>query len=924
MSTISCLNLIPELNKAIDRVNFELIDNMTTTHPHSHNSWHWVCVDPTTSYDFYYQTLRNEWNTIINNFINQPDKCVDKLSYLRDMYQTFTPENLSRAKNMMNSIQMANSFDTKSTFSISDIDIENIVLDRVSDSILRYNDSQNNNFDLSESYSESIMSLSKIMLDHCQCKIMDIYKVFISHYKKIYFIKFEGKNKSEIITALRDDYRNFKEMLTDLGDNTSDNNLGSIKKDLVDKIASKLTGLYSFTLESELERLIPAELGSLKQFFIKVISKYYNNLHPIVWAQIFKNLTENLFIDLPYTSDDIFSFVSKQLLLNSGPFILKILQMIRPVLTPELAKKYNLTKLTYPVLKQNEVNLILQKVVYEWYMYRILQNFSASVGHVSKVIQANNPNKPFIIKIIKPLAVAQSCWEYKTLYNLYPEGTCEKKFIISMMESNGSELNVNNEIDNINKGYEYYTGTYNEIFDYDIDAKVTTIQNIPGLIHPKCWFALTMTLAPGLPLSKLIENDLLKEDTLYRANLHRCLDLLVYKFFHNIIKNGYYHGDLHSGNIFYSYDEKQLTLIDFGAVGNIDIYTNDSDMKILLSIVIMSIYHNYEEMLDVMTHLLNGRCVETQIDTNAAGYIQLKRELCQHRIDNIINSEVEKKKSESYLKALFSKERINQEKGYSPESNSNSNSKSNSKSKSNLKSKTNNNHYNINKQPKISIADSIYKYLEMQTPVAETIVENKDSLPIFTEVVGNSKNISFAGVLEKIIKYYALSGVNVAIKFNEFYEFQKAYALLLGVLHKVGYSSYRSSMATKKAIVMYQNLDKLTHVGTAVNIISEYQKQKGIYNDIKKRIRKGYTQCELLTNENIMSAQKADHQFSQNVQNAQNVQNVQNVQKVQNSKLINNSNSRSQSNFQPIPQSNFPQSNLPQSQFPLDSFVTKK
>ena len=116
-----------------------------------------------------------------------------------------------------------------------------------------------------------------------------------------------------------------------------------------------------------------------------------------------------------------------------------------------MTEKYKLTKLTYPKLTNEQINLMLSKVVNNWDMYRIIDNHSASVGHVSKVIKTNNPDKPFMIKMIKPLAIAQSCWEYKTLYNVFKEGTCEQTFIKNILESNGRELNVLNEIENIKK-----------------------------------------------------------------------------------------------------------------------------------------------------------------------------------------------------------------------------------------------------------------------------------------------------------------------------------------------------------------------------------------------------------------------------------------------------------------------------------------
>ena len=565
-----------------------------------------------------------------------------------------------------------------------------------------------------------------------------------------------------------------------------------------------------FSIGSELERLIPNELGSLKEFFIKVISRYYENLHPIIWVQILKKFTQEIFIDLPFTPDELFSFGSKQLLLNSGPFILKILQMIKPVLSPELAEKYNLKKLTYPKLTHEERDLILGKSVYEWDMYKIIDDFSASVGYVVKVVRVNEPSDIFIIKIIKPISIAQSCWEYHALQNVYPAASCEQAFIRNILESNGRELNVQNEINNITRGHEVYTATYREIFNEDLDVRLTTIQNIPGKIFKNCWYALTMTLAPGFPLSKLIENDQLKHDTLYRAKLHRCFDILIFKFFHNIIKNGYYHGDLHSGNIFYSYQENQMTLIDFGAVGEIDIYDDDPDIRTLLDIIVMSIFYNYDEMMDVMTILLNKRCTETQIDWESSEYLELKNDLYKHKIKNIQNLETEKRKSEIYIADTFSPARIQQEKaGYT--------------------------RYTADIFDPKNV-QSIYSYIEYTPRTEEPVVENKDILPQFTEIFGESESITFSGVLEKIIKFYALSGVNVAIKFSEFYDFQKAYALLLGVLTKVGYSSYRSSMAIREAIVNIKNVPELLHLKTTMHVLEKYWEESGKYDTFKNEL----------------------------------------------------------------------------------------
>lgn len=770
--THSCGELIRRLNKSIDKVNFEVASNMTDPNM----TYQLACIKPNVTYDFYFKSLKREWEEHINDFINNPEKCSSLVSNLMSLYE------------ISGSAQMP-------TIQPGKFNPEDIVLDVVASIVMRTGSS--GKFELKENAAETFYNFIKILGDHCYCQMIDMFKLFVEKYSQKYQTKIQGKSKEEVKQILRGDFDYFKTFVKNI-------NLGDVKvknTNLIEDMASRMTGLYSLSVENELDKLIPNELGSLKAFFVKIISTYYNNIHPIIWAQIFKNMTEKLFEELPFTPSELFSFASKHLLLNSGPFILKILQMIRPVLSPELATKYNLTKLTYPQLQSNQIQMILGKVVKNWDLYEVMYNKSASVGHVCIVKRIDDPTNVFVIKIIKPLAIAQSCWEYKTLHRIFAEGSCEQHFVKNMLESNGRELNVKNEINNLNVGYENYTADYKDIFSADIDVKLTSVKPIENVIHDSCWFALAMTLAPGMPVADLVESDQLKNDTRFRAKLHRCMDLLVQKFFFTIVQKGFYHGDLHAGNIFFSYKESQMTLIDFGAVGEINLFDKDPSVQSLLEIMVMSMFYNFDDILDKMTVLLNGKCPETKIDTSSPEYAKLKADLRNYKLQNIKNHNREQERAKQFETDIFSTKRINDEIAANK----------------------------IGGGDKAEEQKSIYSYFEIPPKEKETVVENKDVLPVFTEIVGDTESITFPKVLEMIIKFYAKSGVNIAIKFNDFYEFQKAYALLLGVLHKVGYTSYRSSIAMRKAIANWRHIKKGYEVSSLYNILKIYSRENNLF-----------------------------------------------------------------------------------------------
>ena len=77
----------------------------------------------------------------------------------------------------------------------------------------------------------------------------------------------------------------------------------------------------------------------------------------------------------------------------------------------------------------------------------------------------------------------------------------------------------------------------------------------------------------------------------------------------------------------------------------------------------------------------------------------------------------------------------------------------------------------------------------------------------------------------------AVSGVNIAVKLNEFYEFQKAYALLLGVMGKVGYNGYRTSIFLKKCFKDPRNLKLILRATRLAHVLTLYNQEKKVYKD---------------------------------------------------------------------------------------------
>lgn len=773
----NCLTTFPNLVDAVYEANNTITDNITDLIGPKAIKRNLVCVRSNVEQEFFSKYVNKEWTKIVNTMVTE------------------SPCALGYFSTIMHGIDISKKINTQP--------LQDVLTEEVTDYAVNKLTGNTQTFEFSDDFLTTISSLLVNYADNCGCDIYNLFKVIVVNYSGKYRLKYVGKSKEEARTILMEDFKNFNAYIQDLLSNMQQIQISDITPNS-ETLTSYLnpgnvTNLLS--IKKQLDGLIPDVLGEMKKFFATLISSYYAHIHPVIWCQIFAKMCDNFFIQMPITQNEFYQYVSNQLLLNSGPVILKILQMMRPLLDAETQKKYNLNRLTYPLLSDAQVQMILKKILYDIYDYKIIANLSASVGHVvllKKVDQAD----PIIVKIIKPLSIVQSCAEYNMLKNVYEKGTCEQKFIDNMIYAIGNELDANNEIRNINDGFKYYTCDYEHVYEFNTGHKLTTLEVIKDIIVPDCWYAIAVTLAKGMPLSKLVENNTIDGDTKFRASLHRCLDLLVYKFFFVLLSKGFYHGDLHAGNIFFSFKAKTMTLIDFGAVGNLNLFANEENVNILFEIIIMSIFYNYEDLMDLLTKYLNTHCnLENNIDTEDTKYIELREELVNYGKESIELQIENDKKYTNNINKIFSQKRIDEEA------------------------------YEINEEQKVGGRkegeENIYSYLDLLPHKPETVIENSEELRNMRLEDSETKTLN--QIIEILFKFYATNGVNVAVKFSDLYEFQKAYTLLLGVLFQTKYNFFRMNYAIKQAIMNCEHLSKIFHVTKVIQISKMYLREKAIY-----------------------------------------------------------------------------------------------
>jgi hypothetical protein len=538
----------------------------------------------------------------------------------------------------------------------------------------------------------------------------------------------------------------------------------------------KSQNTISKNIHNELNTMLPDTLGYTKTLLVNTISKYYEYIHPIVSAQILCALFRDFHRQLPTTRQDARMLFYRTILLNSGPLILKLMQMMTRVLPQKIKETYGFHSFTYPLMDRSTVDAIMSQILIQPQYCKRISDVSASVGHVR--LYKNDtpgPHSQFVVKIIKPVTNAlTSCWESSLMDKMYAQDTRENRNIRLLLDAINNEFDLSKEAKNMQKGFEKYTCTYAETFDIDIDMKLTSTRPISGVLRPGIWQAVAMDVARGFPLSKVVKEPHHLNQRQFNT-LYRGMDLLVQRWLFCIVGCGFYHCDLHPGNIFFSPEDRTVTLIDWGAIGYIHMFARSSIMKMMRRIIAASIYDNFERVLDMLTAELNRN--EQLVDVTHSSYSKLKKKLREY-----------KQRVKPHDVAAM--------------------------------------HEDIFGMRQSEHADEKHRP-DIYNAKDDTVSESRfDATNELWDAHRKKRGVSFADVLHEIIMYYTMHDVNIQSEIPEVIEFQRAYATLLGTLMQLNYHSFRFRIALERAVGSWKRCMHIAN-GDAINeFITDLHAQK--------------------------------------------------------------------------------------------------
>lgn len=386
------------------------------------------------------------------------------------------------------------------------------------------------------------------------------------------------------------------------------NNIPDTKLAILTSMIDALINSYDFAMIASLgEKIhIPSSAGKIGDFIKAVIVNYFPKQTSLDKRFIVATLLRET---MPNSEEELKLLA---IIKAAGPFFHKIIQLVGDYIPDNtdngkrLRTVLNEVKRNLLPISDYDLHNLLKEVEeasLDRFKITVLKTLGiASVGHalLVELTDVNNNKSKIVLKFIKPGVKERAQRDIDIILPLaHRSGVMS--FFAGTIEDILSELDFDNEYENLSEGNEVYNTN-------DINDRIKAVAFVPNFPISKKWLA--MSLAPGSSLAEMSSKLTANND---EEKLNRKIEYLIMGMASEELANkwmkqaffgkrrGFYHGDLHAGNMLIDINieaikqelkdkyghithdnltkdmiEKinktnyTLTLIDFGNVGHLD------------------------------------------------------------------------------------------------------------------------------------------------------------------------------------------------------------------------------------------------------------------------------------------------------------------------------------------------------------------
>jgi predicted unusual protein kinase regulating ubiquinone biosynthesis (AarF/ABC1/UbiB family) len=269
---------------------------------------------------------------------------------------------------------------------------------------------------------------------------------------------------------------------------------------------------------------------------------------------------------------------ASEVLQNSGPISQKLFQLIgRESNSPEMAKVLEALQANIQPVPRDEIVSVVESRTGKQ-MSEIFSDFSepvssGTVGQVHYAV-AKDTGEEVAVNVRRPGAMKAYQAEVSAL-KAVTRGTPSEKFVEKVEVAVGRELNFLQEALNLRSGEVYIS-----------EKKGISLAKIVDKFQPYEDF-LVMKKAEGTKINKFVtQKELLKRGEAMSSLLETWTRQAVFR-------DGFFHGDLHPGNLFFepnagSSKGYRLTILDFGNAGRISLDQQRGFLKMSAAVALRS------------------------------------------------------------------------------------------------------------------------------------------------------------------------------------------------------------------------------------------------------------------------------------------------------------------------------------------------
>ncbi len=360
---------------------------------------------------------------------------------------------------------------------------------------------------------------------------------------------------------------------------------------------------YQFTPPGGVDvRSVTAGVGSdnLQKFLENVFKNYFDRQCAIDKRAMLASWLENSGFEDRYEVQLI------ALLKGGGPYLQKLLQLVGDNATGELKDALDELKTNLNPINENMVKAILAGIIGDSdgaiEKIEVIDNLgAASVGQTVLANlhwQGKSAPQEVVVKILRPEIHSRAARELKFFKEEAQKIPGMSKTFHGIAQQIKAEMDLTHEAEYVRKAHVYGKKYPNLLQPMKLVEAVPASKNY-----------MILEKAPGITVKSVLDNlkkYILNSDTAaICAELARGIKALTTIWVEEaLFGSGYYHGDLHAGNIMFFYDKKtgtgMTTVIDMGNAAIMSFAQRKAVFKIVLAAGVRDpdiLAHNYEVLL---------------------------------------------------------------------------------------------------------------------------------------------------------------------------------------------------------------------------------------------------------------------------------------------------------------------------------------